>query len=684
LQNSKLLLNSLKLWPGGCHNLSGPFRLMLFPPSQCVVTGGLRKMNLFFSQCSADNIRVMSARYLVLLGFFSAVLAFGPTPAVAVQSVSLSWDPSPSSDVAGYNIYYGSGSGNYTTVISVGNATDAQLSGFVEGVTYYFAVTAYGDSGQESELSNEVSYSVPGIAPPAAITSIQGSLPQQGVMVTWVASLSAGVVGYNVYYGTQSGYYTGQISVTGTNGGVIYGVEEGVTYFFVVTACDSSGQESVYSSEISYTVPTLEPPGSITSIQPQLAANVVTLTWDPSPSAGVAGYNVYYGPYDGYYPYEVSVPDANQATIYGLIDWVTYYFVVRAYGESGQESDPSSQASYTVPPLDPPGSITSIQPQLAANVVTLTWDPSPSAGVVGYKVCYGPYDGYYPCEVSVTDTNRATIYGLIDGVTYYFVVRAYDGSGQESDPSSQASYAVPPLDPPGAITSIRQTDQGVALSWVPSPGAAVMGYNIYYGPYSGYYIGVISVSGTNEATIYGLEAGKTYYFAVTAHDNSGQESVPSSEASYTLPAAAVPGPVLTLQPLPVAGFQNAFSITTADAVPSSWTLEASSDLQTWRTLTTGNDPSLNVTVVVATKPALFFRLDSSYSDIELQIQKDGTNGFPNAFSVFTPNAVPWWWTLEFSDDLQNWSALTTGCYSPVNLAVVTVPTPAMFFRLKGE
>jgi fibronectin type 3 domain-containing protein len=532
----------------------------------------------------------MSARYLVLLGFFSAVLAFGPTPAVAVQSVSLSWDPSPSSDVAGYNIYYGSGSGNYTTVISVGNATDAQLSGFVEGVTYYFAVTAYGDSGQESELSNEVSYSVPGIAPPAAITSIQGSLPQQGVMVTWVASLSAGVVGYNVYYGTQSGYYTGQISVTGTNGGVIYGVEEGVTYFFVVTAYDSSGQESVYSSEISYTVLTLKPPGSMTSIQPQLAANVVTLTWDSSPSAGVAGYNVYYGPFDGYYPY----------------------------------------------------------------------------------------------EVSVTDTNQATIYDLIDGVTYYFVVRAYGGSGQESDPSSQASYAVPPLDPPGAITSIRQTDQGVALSWTPSPGAAVTGYNIYYGPYSGYYISVISVSGTNEATIYGLEAGTTYYFAVTAYDNSGQESIPSGEASYTLPAAAVPGPVLTLQQLPVAGFQNAFSITTADAVPSSWTLEASSDLQTWRTLTTGNDPSLNVIVVVATKPALFFRLDSPYSDIALQIQKDGTNGFPNAFSVFTPNAVPSWWTLEFSEDLQNGSALTTGYYSPVNLAVVTVPTPTMFFRLKGE
>jgi fibronectin type 3 domain-containing protein len=630
-----------------------------------------------------DKIRVMYFRYVVLLSFFSAVFALDPTPAGAVQSVSLSWDSSPSSDVAGYNIYYGSTSRNYTTVISVGNATAAQLSGFMEGVTYYFAVTAYGDSGQESELSNEVSYSVPGIAPPGVITSIQKPPQEQDLMVSWDASLSAGVVGYNVYYGTQSGYYTGQISVTGTNAGVIYGIAEGVTYFFVVTAFDSSGQESIYSTEISYTVPTLERPGSITSIQPQLAPTVVTLTWDPSPSDGVAGYNVYYGPYDGYYPYEVSVTGTNQATVYGLLDGATYYFVVKAYDNSGQESDPSSQASYAVPPLDPPGSITSIQPQLAPTVVTLTWVPSPNAGVVGYNVYYGTYDGYYPYEVSVAGTNQATIYGLADGATYYFVVRAYGGSGQESNPSSQAYYAVPPLDPPGAITLIGQTAQGVALSWVPSPGADVRGYNIYYGPYSGYYIGVISVGGMNEATIYGLEAGSTYYFAVTAYDNSGQESAPSDEASYTLPAAVIPGPVLAVQQLPVAGVQNAFSITTADAVPSAWTLEASSDLQTWRTLTTGNDPSLNVTMVVAAKPALFFRLDSGYSDIELQTQKGGTNGFPNAFSVFTPDAVPEW-TLEFSEDLQNWSPLTTGYYSPVNLAVVTAPTPAMFFRLRGE
>ena len=106
---------------------------------------------------------MIPARYAALLSlFFGAVFAFGPAPAAAMQSVGLSWDPSPSSDSAGYNVYYGSESGNYTTLISVGNNTNAQITGLRGGVTYYFAVSAYGDSGQESELSNEVSYTVPG------------------------------------------------------------------------------------------------------------------------------------------------------------------------------------------------------------------------------------------------------------------------------------------------------------------------------------------------------------------------------------------------------------------------------------------------------------------------------------------------------------------------------------------
>ena len=82
-------------------------------------------------------------------------------PAFATQSVTLAWNPSTDPTVAGYNLYYGGASGNYTNTLSAGNATNLTVSGLVEGTTYYFAATTYSSSGVQSPFSNEVSYSVP-------------------------------------------------------------------------------------------------------------------------------------------------------------------------------------------------------------------------------------------------------------------------------------------------------------------------------------------------------------------------------------------------------------------------------------------------------------------------------------------------------------------------------------------
>ncbi len=81
---------------------------------------------------------------------------------LAVQTAVVSWDPSTDANVAGYNVYYGPSSLNYTNMLAVGSATSLLASGLVEGATYYFAATAYDFTGVESDLSNEVTYTVPG------------------------------------------------------------------------------------------------------------------------------------------------------------------------------------------------------------------------------------------------------------------------------------------------------------------------------------------------------------------------------------------------------------------------------------------------------------------------------------------------------------------------------------------
>ena len=79
------------------------------------------------------------------------------------NSATLTWDApttnadgTPLTDLAGYKIYYGTTSGNYTEVIDVGNVTTSKVEGLNPG-TYYFAVTAYKNSRNESGYSNEVS-----------------------------------------------------------------------------------------------------------------------------------------------------------------------------------------------------------------------------------------------------------------------------------------------------------------------------------------------------------------------------------------------------------------------------------------------------------------------------------------------------------------------------------------------
>ncbi len=80
-------------------------------------------------------------------------------------TASLTWDaPSTNADgtiltdLAGYKIYYGTESGNYTEVRNVENVTTVPIDELpdIQSGIWYFAVTAYDTSGNESDYSNEV------------------------------------------------------------------------------------------------------------------------------------------------------------------------------------------------------------------------------------------------------------------------------------------------------------------------------------------------------------------------------------------------------------------------------------------------------------------------------------------------------------------------------------------------
>ena len=77
-------------------------------------------------------------------------------------SVSIEWDPSPSSNVAGYTIYYGPASRGYTGTVDVGLALRGEVQGIGTNGNAYFAITAYNEYGNESEYSEEAVWDVEG------------------------------------------------------------------------------------------------------------------------------------------------------------------------------------------------------------------------------------------------------------------------------------------------------------------------------------------------------------------------------------------------------------------------------------------------------------------------------------------------------------------------------------------
>lgn len=77
--------------------------------------------------------------------------------------VQLAWEPSPTSDVTGYVLYYGTNPEALEFSRDMGNVLTAELDGLAPG-DWYFAVTAYNELA-ESDYSNVVTFTEAGFIP---------------------------------------------------------------------------------------------------------------------------------------------------------------------------------------------------------------------------------------------------------------------------------------------------------------------------------------------------------------------------------------------------------------------------------------------------------------------------------------------------------------------------------------
>ena len=126
------------------------FGSVLVVCGQTVLEGAMMKTNGSGSRKLSRNLVFFS---VLLVALLISVWA-------RAEQVTLAWDANTEPDLAGYRVHYGTASGSYTSSVDVHKVTTSSIGTLTAGQTYYFAVTAYNASGNESGYSNQVSYSV--------------------------------------------------------------------------------------------------------------------------------------------------------------------------------------------------------------------------------------------------------------------------------------------------------------------------------------------------------------------------------------------------------------------------------------------------------------------------------------------------------------------------------------------
>ncbi|MCK4425940.1 MAG: PKD domain-containing protein, partial [Deltaproteobacteria bacterium] len=181
--------------------------------------------------------------YLFICAFFSWAILLSPQSAATAyaESATLSWNAVYAADLEGYVVYWGTTSINsadftgYEECQAVGDITSFEITGLEPGQTYYSAITAMDLAGQESDFSDEISYTTsPYIEnqPPVALASTDVVMGQVPLLVNFDASDSydpdGNIISYNWNFGDgessdeiypihtyiQPGIYTVQLTVT--------------------------------------------------------------------------------------------------------------------------------------------------------------------------------------------------------------------------------------------------------------------------------------------------------------------------------------------------------------------------------------------------------------------------------------------------------------------------------------
>jgi len=214
-----------------------------------------------------------------------------------------------------------------SVAISLANTdTNLPATGLADGTYKVYAVDTAGNLSNASSNSVTVAttYNLP------APNNFSASGTSNTVTLSW--NSVSGALSYTLYWDNVSGIDSSDNAFNNiTNDNYTHsGLDNGTTYYYKVTAVDSTGTMGTLSSEVNASTP-LPAPDNLSASG---ANNTITLTWNSV--SGATSYTLYWGNVSGIDSSDTAITSSNDNyTHNSLANGSIYYYKVAAVNSSG-------------------------------------------------------------------------------------------------------------------------------------------------------------------------------------------------------------------------------------------------------------------------------------------------------------------------------------------------------------
>ncbi|MEM7394288.1 MAG: hypothetical protein AAF492_18270, partial [Verrucomicrobiota bacterium] len=271
--------------------------------------------------------------------------------------------------------------------------------------------------------------------------------------------------------------------------------------------------------------PALTPPENLSATSGE---SIVWLDWDDSPNPALAGYNLYRslatsGPF-------VELATNVTASDYqdtNVVNGTVYYYVATLFTTSGTESAISGVVTGTPMDATPPSAPAGLMASAIDRRVSLDWENNTESDLSHYNLYRSTTPGGpYALVISNALLSASADTTVSNGVTYFYVVTAVDGAGNESAASPEVSalpLAFPSGTMPGSLTADAVGFLRIDLAWT-DPYGTETHFLVQRAGDSNFTVNLtnffVSANTTNmtDNTVF---PAMTYYYRVAASNDGG-------------------------------------------------------------------------------------------------------------------------------------------------------------------